>query len=242
MKLLIFILLSSALYSQNLVKNASFEYVNQCSKTNNNIQDCKYVYRGYYDNTPEYFNECNNVSGKFQTTGVPLNFFGNQVPKTGKGYFGVTINFIENHYGKYREFIIVEFSEKLVQGKSYDVSCYLSLADNSNFYVDKFSFCFKKDTLAQNVNNLNALMVSCSNDYIYENKEGFKSKDEWQKIQFRFKADGGEKYLLIGFTKKTFTSSDVKKILKNRIAENLPLNEFDCAYYYIDDVEVFEVK
>ena len=79
----------------------------------------------------DYYNSCAPAASYVSTPG---NGFGTQVPRTGSGYAG----FILRPTNLYREYLEVQLTTPLVAGNTYQVSFYVSLADQSKWAIDKF--------------------------------------------------------------------------------------------------------
>ncbi|WP_196888937.1 OmpA family protein [Aureivirga sp. CE67] len=154
-----------------------------------------------------------------------------QFPEHGKNYAGVILH-SENHY---REYMQGELTETLQKDTIYNVTFYISLADNSHFATKNIDILFtnkkfflktksiiKKRSL-DGIKNLKYSLVSI------EKEEYYTDKNRWMKIQTYYKSKGGEKYFSIGNFRKVM-DIDVMKV-------NSTFNE-SFAYYYIDQVSI----
>src|SRR5437868_5222781 len=80
----ILLLISNFCFSQNLVPNPSFEDTVACP--NNLSQINRAIGWSSYRQTPDYYNSC-SINGGY--SGVPLNQFDYQYPRTGNAYAGL---------------------------------------------------------------------------------------------------------------------------------------------------------
>ena len=82
---LVFIGLGLILKAQNLVPNYSFDTLSMCPDYYGGVAPLfAPPWDGPTFGTPDIFNAC----ATFPDVGVPINFFGTQIPLTGEGYGG----------------------------------------------------------------------------------------------------------------------------------------------------------
>jgi hypothetical protein len=110
----------------NLVPNGSFEDTVSCPTSANQID--KAVGWHASGGSPDYFNECDFVSG---TTAIPSNFTGYQYAFDGGAYAGFIAN--NNSAINSREYITCHLISPLTIGVTYFVSFELSLSGNLVF-------------------------------------------------------------------------------------------------------------
>lgn len=234
-------LIVNLIYSQNLVLNPSFEDHNNCpwriGKFNNNV---------FYWSSPnlgstDYFNDCSKQVGS-------TNYNGFQNPKTGNGFAGFYLFAIDD----YREYAQGQLKEPLVEGKQYEVSFFISLAEESSHAMRSIEILFTKERLGfqrkeasvlvnpnYNYTQLSKLSEKHINpkelkidpfELVNIEKDSFlTNKIEWTKITCLYTAKGFENYLAIG----NFHS--------NNETENQQIKadfQHPFAYYYLDDVTV----
>ncbi len=182
--------------SQNLIQNGSFEIYTSPIDCNGG--------GGFYDisqipaviivnqwqvyQSPDYFNIiCNNNSER----SAPLNFFGYSQPKSGAGYGGII-----GYAGagiEAKEYLYQQLSSPLINGKTYQLSFYLSLADASNGAIKNIGayFCSTLPTLT----SFSYINVTPQ----IENQSGFMTDTlNWLQIQGLYQAVGGEQYVIFG--------------------------------------------
>lgn len=159
---------------------------------------------------------------------------GSQQARSGKCYAG----FFAFSHGYYREYLQTPLSQPLQAGKEYVLSFYISLSDYSRLAIDRIGICFLNQTKKYEHSD-----VITDLKPVYASLEDAVGLDinEWNQITVTFKAKGGESYLLIGaFELKRVwqTGSTVPPLLSTPINKKIERD----AYYYIDDVSLYEYK
>jgi len=150
-KLIILLLVSNNLFSQNLVPNWSFEQCSSCPTTYTQIANAIGWYPSYVDNCCSYQVEYLNACGSpgFQ---VPSNVWGNHSASTGVAYMAqvtmaptVTVNYRENIYAK--------LISPLVSGQTYYVSMKVVSATDciNTTNNDGIRFSMHKSFLVNNI-------------------------------------------------------------------------------------------
>jgi hypothetical protein len=178
--------------------------------------------------TPDYLT--NQRDSQFHTVaGVPLNARGFQEAKDGESYIGIGA-FDQYRIPNYREYIQCELIDSLQMNRTYNISFWVSLADNFHLALSdyrQFGIAFSSIEFQANQNNA-VQQVS----YLFSDTSAdLADKVIWQKIQIQYSAKGGEKFLIIG----CFADDNV--ILIDSIGGILTspfLN--NTSFYYIDDV------
>ena len=206
---------------QNLVPNPSFEDTTSCP--NNYSQ----IYLTPPWNTPslgspDYFNSCNSGS-----MGTPNNTAGSENPRTGSAYagfgaFGVSAGATSDSV---REYIQAPLNNNLIQGVTYYVSFYVSLAEGFSVYaVNNLGAYFSATAVSSaNYNPLHYLpQIENTSSNPLTNTNG------WTKVSGQFIAQGGERYITIG----NFNSNTKSDTVFIKAGGAL------LSYYYIDDVSV----
>lgn len=218
-------------FSQNLVRNHSFEEFYHCPKNVGEIDNCKFWFQPNYGST-DYFNSCANKFNVDVDVSVPNNFCGIKQPQDGFAYTGLFL------FGKtdfdYREYLQGTLSNTLKEGKTYKIEFYIALADSSCLFSNSISVCFT-DTFFSPDNYLEyALILPCENSVTICNNEGFLDK-KWTKVEMNYIANGGESYFTIGLFSDNFSFKNYKKGVKNVV--NKDARETN-AYYYVDNVSI----
>lgn len=222
----VFLLLSFNLFSQNLVKNSSFENTKNCSEFMGGFNQKLENWSSPTFGTTDIFNNC--VKGE---VGVPYNYIGTQPPKDGNNYAGFYLHSDKN----YREYVQVELSEKLTKGEKYNISFFVSLADKSDFAIKNIDFMLSEKelntTISREISDKTLKKSKAKNYKIYniQNNKFYKNKNAWTKISSEFIAQGNEQYLIIG---NFYKNSKTEKLLVSN------QNNYNASYYYIDLVHL----
>ncbi len=208
---------------QNLVPNGDFEQYSGCPNDDGQIDSALFwmnptVGGGTFGGTPDYFNQCSSSS----QADVPQNTMGFQQPRSGNGYSGIYLRFV-NTVAEYREYIETSLSSSLIANACYYFEMHFSLANNHRYTSDAISVYFS-DTSITGITNYASL------PYIPQlnNSAGnFADTLNWVSISGTYTAQGGENYLIIGnFKSDTLTTF----ILANSVGHT------NTSYVYIDDV------
>ncbi len=212
---LLYMLVFNTLFAQqNLVDNCSFENYQSCP---NDVDDFSVVaWNTPTKGSPDYFNICGNSN-----VSVPNNIFGMEGAYLGNGYVGIYC-----YSGSdFREYIQTNLTETLIAGQTYSVSFYVSLAENvSDLAVKEIGAYFSSVAIHIDTNKpLSFLPQICFYDSVITNTKG------WTNVKGSFKANGNEKYLIIG---NFNTDQSTTTIPINNMTNTL-------SYYYIDEVSVF---
>lgn len=215
--LILFLIVESFAFSQNLVPNPSFEEYETCPTGTNDFQAVATWFNPTMA-TPDYYNVCASNGG-----GVPVNDWGYQEAQNGNGYIGIATYGAHPTVSNYREYVEVELSESLIIGQTYYWCMYVSLLDSTNLASNNIGISVTNTQLS-NLTSEEMLISPVtwhSSDVITDNVN-------WTKLSGSFIANGGEKFLTIGnFYSEASTSS--VQVLTNSL-------NGDLAYYYIDNV------
>lgn len=219
--------------SQNLIPDSSFENNTFIPTNFSEIRASTYWNKPSWG-TSDLFCKCATKKKVFSLVNVPENLMGYQYSHSGICYAGL---FAFSH-GEYREYIQTPLSTPLKKDKYYRLTIHISLADYSRVTVDQLGVCF----LSNKVNYTNSNVITNLNP-IYAKIENEIGRDttRWHQISITYKSVGGESYLLIGsfeINKIQKTKVKAPKNVKSRINQ---VSERD-AYYYIDDVSLFEIS
>ena len=216
-------------HSQNLIQNSSFE--------NSTNVDC---YGGFYDgtlpnahtlvdwyqfNSPDYFSSSCGPGGY----SVPNSLFGYSAAKQGSAFVG---------FGGYagignenKEYLYQQLATPLVNGKTYLLSFYVTLADASNGAIKNIGafFCSSLPTLT----SFSYINVTPQ----IENQSGFITDTlNWVQIQGLYNALGGEQYVIFG----NFNSNANTDTIKVNTTSTLTTSYPRLSYYYIDDITLID--
>lgn len=225
--LILFFFMSQVLLSQNLVLNPSFEENKLCPSIIGSFNHFVTNWSTPNFGSTDYFSSCSKLVGND-------NFFGKQEARTGKAYGGMYVMAPEN----YREYMQGELSQPLTNGKTYTVTFYISLAENSSHAIRDLGVLFLKESLKNNSDkliNLNVVLNDVSNSYfvLINSQQFYSKKAGWEQVTFEYVAKGFEQFFIIGNFDKN------SKIATIKVAKS---NNPDASYYYLDDVNIEPVE
>jgi len=165
--------------------------------------------------SPDYFHSLATGSS---FVSVPGNVFGNQQPLTGQAYAGFHARTVD----LYREYVETPLSSPLVAGQTYQVSFYVSLADECQWAVDKIDAYLS-------VGPVNTLYTLALTPQVSNPVGSFiTDKAGWTAISGQYVAAGGEDHVVIGnFSDNPSTTPQTGQG-----------GAYRWAYYYLDDVSV----
>ncbi|MBZ0207928.1 MAG: hypothetical protein K8H89_16560 [Flavobacteriales bacterium] len=227
-------LLAQTAAVKNLVPNGSFEEVSKEPKTFDQLSRAQ----GWGDVTigmAELFSK----SASVKTVGIPENFYGTMEPHEGARYAGFFAWKDDQRrdydgdpedpfmpgWSAYSEYPWIELPSTLKEGQVYEVSFQVALAGNSDRAVAGIGALVSP--LELNYQNRSFLR---ERPQVVETKI-LEERGVWVEVKGTFKADGDERYLIIG----TFPTAifETKRIIEG------PDNQY--AYYYLDSVVLREV-
>ena len=179
----------AAAQAVNLVPNPSFEqYVN-----------CPFTFGQFYETvswnaptagTSDLFNACAPLS--FRSVSVPVNTTGVQAAQNGVGYAGLIPY---SAAPDYREYLQAPLNAPLVNGMTYTVGFYVSLADTAMFAVDRIGAYFSVGAIGPLGTDTPlpfTPQIESPVNVPLNNSTG------WTLISGTFVAAGGETHIIIG--------------------------------------------
>jgi outer membrane protein OmpA-like peptidoglycan-associated protein len=225
------LLATSIAGAQNLVPNPGFEEYITCPKETGKRQANIIGWTQPTSGAMDYFNRCS------ATCGVPENAMGRQEPKNGDACIGLLL-----FHDKHRSYAQIELKKPLVEGNTYNVEFSVSLSENSKFAIGNIGAYFTPAKFESKTDGV----LECFESYddrgskqviaglckpqIRNASSSFISEMyDWVTISGSFKANGGEKYIIIG---NFYTTDGTKALDMDGKNPN--------AYYYIDDVAVYQ--
>ena len=200
----------------NLVPNPSFEIYDTCpwgmTQINYAIPWFQPLILG---STSDYYDTCSNY----------INIMSYQLPHTGGGMAGIALY----NSGFWREYIEVKLINSLIPGKKYCGSFYVNLLGPSTFAIDAIGAYFSTDSLLRYALFADSMLIHKIPQI--ENPLGNIINDttNWIEISGNFIADSNYNFITIG---NFYDNSHTNNI-------NIGGTEGD-AYYFIDDVSVYE--
>lgn len=211
--------------SQNFIPNGDFEFYTSCPSSIGNPISLAFPWYDPTGATSDYYNACANPD----ITGVPnQGGIGYQFARSGNGYSGFFGG--QSPGTNYREYIQIKFTDSLIFNNCYWVSFYLNLFNNQKYAINNNGAYISNTpvtTAPPNVLNYNPQILLPGNPLITDTLN-------WIKVDGLYQANGGEKYITIGNFKDDLNTS----------FQIIDTSNFSspAAYYYIDDVSLFEIK
>ncbi len=209
-----------AAWGQNLIPNYSFEDTLTCFPTE---------WTNANQGSPDYFANCNPIIGEpggFFSKGVPLNFVGNQYPKSGIAYMGLAI-YVFDGAPKLREYLQAHLKKALKKDSTYCLQFYISLADSCQMATKKqFGIYFSTNAISSN----NAEVLNYTPQIIVSPTTYIIDKVNWLEYNFQYTAQGGEQYMTMG-NFRSYNNGDTLVL-----QDGGKSSYFKYTYYYIDNV------
>lgn len=215
--------ISKSNYSQNIVKNGSFEELILCPYTSYSYVDLAHNWFSIWGGggSSDLYNKCD--TSFYKGYGVPSNWNGYQYAKHGNGYVGQI--FYIYHTIASGEIIETKLSQMMEKDSDYCVQFYVSLSDKSCWATDAIDVYFSMDTIFGSSYLADTIMPSLKNNI------GIVADTmKWIKISGIYKSKGNESFITIG---SFFVNRPVG------FASIPCLNPFNTAYYYIDAISVY---
>ncbi len=221
-------------FSQNLVKNHSFENAWSCPE-----DYCGYAVKYPFPDwinpnygTPDLMHSCSALRA-----GVPENFAGYMYPYDGGAYAGIILrekfdDSLKVYKGVSREYLQTKLTEPLKKNTLYCVKFYYVNAKKSMYSVDALGITLTVDQIkAKNADRiLQRPQITNRPGHIMDNK------NEWTEFCGYYRARGNEQYLTIG----NFWDNSTTQYVTNQ--NEYSDSAFFYAYYLIDNVSVFEIE
>ncbi|WP_173279339.1 OmpA family protein [Winogradskyella eckloniae] len=216
--------------SQNLVLNPSFEDYKRCPEIigqfSRNVTGWSIPNLGSTD----FFSTFSKAVGSH-------NYIGYQMPKDGKSYAGFYAFSPDN----YREYIQGELNESLQKGKTYTLTFYISLAENSTDALKGIQVLFNEQKLVLSTKSFKAISETYINPkkqtnkrfrlYSIDSELFYNDRVNWTKVSLEFIAEGYETHFSIGNFNNN-RKTELQEILKTTKVKH------QFSYYYIDEVSI----
>ncbi len=212
----------------NLVPNPGFETIVSCPTLQGQLYFATPWFQpNYYFGTvttassSDLYNLCSPASSGVS---VPVNnTSGHQAAKSGNGYAGIVFRLSGPTTSC--EYLETSLISPMIQGKTYCVEFYVSLADTCVYAVSNFGAFFSVDSLLYNSSTYSNIPVIPQIENPSSNI--VTDKDNWTLISGQFIASGGEDHMTIGNFRD----------LPSTTSQNVG-GWFPGAYYFFDDISV----
>jgi gliding motility-associated-like protein len=219
--------------AQNLVPNASFENLSSCPTDQGQIDRAIPWYSPtYYGSLPmsDVFNSC-VPPPPFGMSGIPLNGWGYQYPRTGKGYAGACVF---ANYMAGSEYISIKLDSVLETGKNYCINYYVSLSNYDTTIQPNGGSTYAIDCMGLYISDTTIHLYTYSTIPVVPqiiNPAGVFLSDtvNWMLVSGVYSANGGEQYITIGNFKDSASTNYIQ----------ISYSHSNLTYYYIDDVSVY---
>lgn len=215
---------SAILAEDNLISNPSFETFDAVP--------IGWFYKGqHFTRVMKYWFAASTASPDVfgQGVRVPTTWaekgFGQQKPKTGKSMVGLTLYGCDNGKPHCREYVEIQLNEPLVIGQDYYVEFWVSHLPRS-LQINNIGAWFSESRIDRKLPHL----IKAEPQVIAKNIVS-PSERQWVKVSGKFRAKTEGEYLLLG----NFSSDS---LTQTRVVCD---NNFNYAYYYIDDVLVKKI-
>lgn len=214
----------------NLVPNGSFDALISCPTSANQLFNTEH-WTNPNAASPDLYHSCNQPlvfppdTIQWPHMGVPWNAFGWQYAHSGEAYAGIYC--FSRHQLDLREYLQVTLTDSIFSGVEYQVSFYVSLADQVRYSINTIGAYFSKEPIFQD--NVNRFDVEPQ--VVNTSVNPLTSKEDWVLITDTFSSRyGGERYITIG----NFNTDGTSDTLYHFSGDT----SWVYAYYYIDDVSV----
>ena len=229
--LLLFIILSNllifSLNAQNLVRNGSFEEIEQCPYNTSHFKYVKHwLDSGYYRYGGISSEELYHICGS-NGYNIPNTVVGKRYARTGHSMASFSFYWISKPYGT-NEIIQTELKNNLEKDKRYCVSYYVrpkSGMPSHGVCIQEFTATFTHDILMTG----HGIPSDWWFPQIIHRNGIVKDTVNWTQITGNFIAEGGESYFTIG---GYFPKDSVSKFFYHQNSAH--------ATYFVDDVAVWD--
>ncbi len=170
---------------------------------------------------------------KATKSGAPANDYGAQEPMNGGNAYAGFRAYTKDPKQS-RTYLQVKLNQKMEKDKLYCVRFNLSLAECSKFGVNNVGI-FISDRKVQNQDD-NAL--GFTPQILEKTNKSITTTDGWETICTTFIGSGKDEYLIIG----GFGPEDKMKLEKVKKSSGSTVAQGNEAYYYIDEIEIFQVE
>jgi OmpA-OmpF porin, OOP family len=218
--------ISFCAHAQNLVPNPGFEEYQACP---GNFSEAAHEFRvapwsSANTGTPDYFNTCSEGEAN-----VPHNWAGVSDAYEGHGYAGIYLWM--DRADPYREYVQCRLLEPLLKDSLYTVEFHYKLSSYSKYAINRIGLLLTTSLVNERHDDTLPLTPTLS---VVQDSALTKTTGLWETARMKYKASGGEQYLVIG----NFFNNEATKYYEIRFR---PISQdmlAHSAYYYIDAVSV----
>lgn len=229
----IFVFAATSVSAQQLIPNADFEAAWTCPETytQDHVRELIPNWCNPNKGTPDYFHDCCDGDA-----GVPDNFAGTLEAASGRGYIGLILREVFNdsiyESEASREYLQVELTQALKYRKLYCFRLQYALAAKSSFAINSLGASFTREKIKAG----DAGLIDSEPMAFNMPPHFMDNKTAWHELCGVFRARGRERFLTIGnFAPNPKTDYMI-------MGDSLTDSSFNYAYYYIDDLKIFEIE
>lgn len=207
----------------NLVPNPSFEVFDTCPTNIGQIRHAMYWSNPLHPATPDYFNFCSTNPSCI----TPGNQFGYETAHSGVAYSGIiTVYQSPIPIGwNYREYLQTELIDTLKQNVNYCIRFFVSPGDSMRYVCNNIGVYFSS---SQTLDTCYLCNLPLTPQFENPATNNLDNRNGWTEISGSYTAMGGEKYIIIG------NFHDTASTIFSYVGWGS--NNYQYAYYYIDDV------
>lgn len=215
--MILFFIISTLGYSQNLVPNPGFETVSPCPNASDQFPNAAPWQRGWL--TPDAFNTCGPT---------PMVSYGTCTPNSGTGMMGLFCTHVAT--GNDKEYATVQLSSPLPLNSIVTVSFYARVASAAKFkYTIDNIGCYFTSTSSENINYNNGIVTPH-----VETPTGVFVSTTWTQFTMTFTTPNSGpplQYMTIGnFNSNANTSTS--------LLTSLAASSYNSSYIFLDDFSV----
>jgi outer membrane protein OmpA-like peptidoglycan-associated protein len=221
---IVFIGIATTMCAQdNIVPNHNFQEITSKVKDKGAIKSASPWTSPTLAQADLYIKKTKNFS-----IAVPANAHGEEKPMDGDNYAGILAYSYKGRVP--RTYLQVKLSEKMVAGKEYCVTMYVSLSDLSKYACNHIGVAISDKELTAN----NSEVLQFDAQIVSRKLKIYEKQFYWTPICGVYTAKGGEEYITIG----NFTPDEKVQFKKIKRPKGFTKPQTYDAYYYIDNISV----
>lgn len=215
---------------QNLVDNPSFELYNRLPISIGDAPGSITYWSFAGERGSGDYYHANSPGIAYRTID---NYFGSEEPHTGSAYAGFCVT------PEYREFLSSALLTKLVKGKKYKFTMYISKGDNEEVsYLKEISVMFLSRAWVLK----DDLVMGLPPQIVFYQDTGFTQSNGWQELTAVYTATGTEQWIYIGAHQ--WKCDTCKSVPGGPRTESPGIfgHKDHRAHYFVDDVSLVELS
>ncbi|ARV05798.1 hypothetical protein BTO04_03380 [Polaribacter sp. SA4-10] len=223
------------MYSQNLVRNGSFEESKVCPP----LKNAPIIADGWKNaglgSSDRYTKKCLDNNKPNPLFGVPKNGHGISEPKEGISYAGL---FLYTQPQVWREYIQTALKRPLISKTNYLISFYYRLSSKSAYACENLSMALTTNAIRQ----VKTMPISFKPQINITKGNASNHNKGWQYYEEIYEANGGERFITIG-NFESRNAIEIQKINRSTFPKDVLKNGLiKGAYYYFDDVVIQRIQ